>query len=516
MAEIIFKYNGIDTLIQCQIQDKFKNICQKFCIKSQNNINNLIFIYGGEILNLDLEFNQVANQIDKINLKMNILVYDKNTNIKNEKIIKSKDIICPKCGEKCIIDFREYKIVLNNCKNKDESIISINEFEKTQNIDENKIICNICNINNKSKSYKNKFYICGTCNKNICLLCKENHNKDHIIIEYENKNYLCHKHNELFASYCDECKENLCIQCQIEHDNNHKIISYMEILPNINNIKNKIKELRDIIDRFNNNIDDIINIFKNIKMNLEKYYIINNNIMNNYNVRNRNYEIFKNLNNINNNKIMNDLKDIINEKNIINKFNKIYNLNDKIKNNEININEEEKKDEEIKIKNNEIKVNEIETLKFRNEINLIYKTEKKGKQRIFGKKFVENNKNNIELIINEIKSELIEEYELKEGNNNIKLIIKNNLTDLEDMFNGCYSLYNIDELKYLNTSYCTNFSGMFCDCSSLSDIKALEKWDVSKCTNFSYMFGGCSSLSDIKALNKWKDINDKFNINDII
>ena len=64
MAEIIFKYKGIDTLIQCQIQDKFKDICQKFCIKSQNNINNLIFIYGGEILNLDLEFNQVANQID--------------------------------------------------------------------------------------------------------------------------------------------------------------------------------------------------------------------------------------------------------------------------------------------------------------------------------------------------------------------------------------------------------------------------------------------------------------------
>ena len=126
MSEVIFKYNGIDTLIQCKFEDKFNDICQKFCIKSKNNINNLLFIYGGEILNLDLEFNQVANQKDKQNLKINILVYDKNLNILNEngKIIKSKDIICPKCGELCFIDFKGFKIILNNCKNKDETILS--------------------------------------------------------------------------------------------------------------------------------------------------------------------------------------------------------------------------------------------------------------------------------------------------------------------------------------------------------------------------------------------------------
>ena len=56
--------------------------------------------------------------------------------------------------------------------------------------------------------------------------------------------------------------------------------------------------------------------------------------------------------------------------------------------------------------------------------------------RIFGSKFVENNKNNITLIINGKKSELIEEYELKEGKNNVQIIINNKLTNLENMFNG--------------------------------------------------------------------------------
>ena len=66
---------------------------------------------------------------------------------------------------------------------------------------------------------------------------------------------------------------------------NHKIINYREIIPNINNIKDKMKELKDIIDIFNNNIENIINILKNIKINIEKYYIINYNMINNYNIK---------------------------------------------------------------------------------------------------------------------------------------------------------------------------------------------------------------------------------------
>ena len=61
----------------------------------------------------------------------------------------------------------------------------------------------------------------------------------------------------------------------------------------------------------------------------------------------------------------------------------------------------------------------------RNDINIIYKTDEENIENIFGNKFVENNKNNIELIINGIKNNLINKCKLKKGENKIKIIIKN-------------------------------------------------------------------------------------------
>ena len=154
------------------------------------------------------------------------------------------------------------------------------------------------------------------------------------------------------------------------------------------------------------------------------------------------------------------MRDIINEKDIKIKFNKIYNLNENIKKEDENKNKEIKNKEINEKQKDMIKKNE-EKVKYRNEINLIYETDVKIKKTIFGWRFVDNNKNNLELIINGNKSKLIREYELEKGENKIKLIIKNNLTDVGEMFDGCESLYNIDELKYLNVSKCTNFKDMF-------------------------------------------------------
>ena len=58
------------------------------------------------------------------------------------------------------------------------------------------------------------------------------------------------------------------------------------------------------------------------------------------------------------------------------------------------------------------------------KINLIYDVEEENIENIFGLDFVINNKNNIELIINGEKSELVEEYRLKKGENIIQMIIK--------------------------------------------------------------------------------------------
>ena len=157
------------------------------------------------------------------------------------------------------------------------------------------------------------------------------------------------------------------------------------------------------------------------------------------------------------------------------------------------------------IKNAIDEFNNYYNIEYRNEINLIYNKNEEDKDeiRIFGKKFVENNKNNIELIINGKENNLIEKYKLKKGDNNIKIKIKNKLINLEYMFSECKSLKNIDELKYLNTKDVTNFSGIFYGCSSLSDIGALKNWEVSEGKNFAGIFYKCISLSNINGLEKW-------------
>ena len=83
------------------------------------------------------------------------------------------------------------------------------------------------------------------------------------------------------------------------------------------------------------------------------------------------------------------------------------------------------------------------------------------------------------LIINGIKSELIEIYELKKGNNIIEIIIKNKIINMEYMFHECWTLTNIEGLMYLDVKEINNFSCIFCGCSSLSDLKPIQNWNVS-------------------------------------
>ncbi len=90
MSKVIFSYNGVTTTIQCMKEDKMINICKKFATKVNEDINTFYFLYGGNKLNLELTFEQQANQIDNSSNKMYILVYQ----YENEKFT------CPKCGEK--------------------------------------------------------------------------------------------------------------------------------------------------------------------------------------------------------------------------------------------------------------------------------------------------------------------------------------------------------------------------------------------------------------------------------
>ena len=101
-----------------------------------------------------------------------------------------------------------------------------------------------------------------------------------------------------------------------------------------------------------------------------------------------------------------------------------------------------------KVKELENKLKKEEKFEYKNIINLIYFAEKEDDEEIFGHAFVKNNIDNIDLIINGNKINLIDTCNLNKGENIVTLIIKNQLTDLSYMFCNCFSLKNMEELRF--------------------------------------------------------------------
>ena len=154
------------------------------------------------------------------------------------------------------------------------------------------------------------------------------------------------------------------------------------------------------------------------------------------------------------------------------------------------------------------KKKEDELIVHKDEINIKYMVEKEGRQKIFGDYFADFNSNYLSLIINGKKYPLVNEYNLKKGENNVTLCIKHKLKNLSHMFYFCKALYNINELKYLDTEEVTDFSHMFGNCD-ISDIKPLEKWNISKAKNLCGIFESCELLTNIKPLENWNVSNCK-------
>ena len=98
MSEVLFNYEGIIISIQCNLNDKMKNIINKFLMKiKQQEDNDIYYLYNGTKIKDDLSFMEQANELDKNRKKMNIIVY--NTKENEKKPALSTDIIFPECKE---------------------------------------------------------------------------------------------------------------------------------------------------------------------------------------------------------------------------------------------------------------------------------------------------------------------------------------------------------------------------------------------------------------------------------
>ena len=253
-----FSYYGKRIQIHCKRSEYMKDIFKRYLKKIEKDRNAIYFLYNGDKINEESKLKEINNK-DK---EIEILVHNIDNSIieDKEELKLSKDIICPECKEICLINFDDYKIILNKCKNGHniENIL-LDEFNNLQKINEAKIKCDQCE-RNKKELYNNKLFKCCSCNLNICPLCKSLKHKDHITIDYELKDYLCNMHGERYISYCKKCNKNLCDLCERDHKG-HNYDSLNKLIIDKDNNKD---ELKIKIDNLKNEIKGIITILNNI------------------------------------------------------------------------------------------------------------------------------------------------------------------------------------------------------------------------------------------------------------
>jgi len=181
------------------------------------------------------------------------------------------------------------------------------------------------------------------------------------------KNNYCKIHGERYISYCKDCDQNLCDLCDFSKHNINFLYKFKNDKENIFKLKKLLEDLKKE--------DIILDIkFNKIIENIESYYNMANNVINTYNnSKEKNFQLLKNINNLNkyNQKIIEDIEKLKN------KNNKLEIISDIYKNMIID-----------------------------NELILNYKIEKEHKIRIFEEIFVNKNKNNYQIIINNKNYEL--------------------------------------------------------------------------------------------------------------
>ena len=341
ITEVLFIYKGEKTIIQCHLNDIMKDIINKFKIKAQINNDKILFLFGGKLINQELLLKELIKDLNSKNNTITLIVYEMKDESKKKSKKKSNNIICPKCQELCLLKINEnYTLKLFECKNGHiTDNILLNEFNDTQYLYESKIQCDNCKNTNKSNTYNNQFYKCCVCDNNLCPLCKNIHDKSHYTIDYEQKDYICYKHNEKLISFCKKCLKNLCLYCKCDCDsekdktNNDKIL-FDTIMQYEDDLKKEVNNFKEKIKKFDENIANIINILTNVKDKISLFFNIYNNILSNYKNKNINYIILSNINEIKNNNIIKNINSIIDTNDvgtqfgiIVNIYNHLYNKN---------------------------------------------------------------------------------------------------------------------------------------------------------------------------------------------
>ena len=281
-VELIFEFNGEKIKIQGNRDDYMKDLINKFLNKVNLDLTNILFLYNGDILNMEKTLKEINNE-DKI---ISIVV-NKNDNDNEEKEYSPKYINCPTCNDNFFMEISDYNIKTKckSCGIKEN--ISLNEFKESIMNKEHYTQCQNC----KEKKLNSKIYECLDCQIPICILCNHKHDSNHKSIEYEFKNNYCNMHKEAYLTYCKKCEKNLCGSCSIKHDKTHELIYLKDLLDDNNNLNDYLKEIRNNFDKIKEYIDKL----KEILNGFEIYYYLYEILAKNYNKEHTSYQNIMNI-----------------------------------------------------------------------------------------------------------------------------------------------------------------------------------------------------------------------------
>ena len=465
ITKIIFTFEGKETTIECSKEDKMKDICQKYSSKIESNLDSLLFLYGGNQLNLESSFENQANSIDKSENKMIISVFKK----------EESDLECPKCGGKIQFNFGPLKDILSSNNNIIDNIAGIKLI--IENIVKNSLVevvnVQLKNVNTILNSINGEIKTNIETLKNIIkdkdiINKKVDNNETMNLNDFQNKSVI----SGILDVDINDIENGIIL---FNSDYDYDMDFYLE--------DKKVSLEKDFDNNWRLNYSFITTgkyafwmVFNDIVTDMEGFFATGPNI---YSL---DFSLF-------------DSTNLTNMRILFNKCKKLKEIKgfDKL---------------------DTSKVIDMEGL-FQNCITLEY---------IDLSNFDTSNVTNMAFMFNhcnrlkEIKG--LDKFITSKATTmegmfqscfklefiDVSSFDTSNVEIMNFMFVDCFKLKGIKGINKLNTKKVTNMTGMFENCLSLKYLN-IENFDTSNVTNMSYMFNKCKKLKEIKGMDKFNTIN---------
>ena len=116
MAEVTFLFKESETKFQIERTTSMEIVCQKYAESKNISLKSLYFKYKGNEIDLKLSFNDIANEEDKTNGKIEISVLQKEQSDKNEDNDKTNQLYEELENEYGLSHFVDKNIIKNKIR----------------------------------------------------------------------------------------------------------------------------------------------------------------------------------------------------------------------------------------------------------------------------------------------------------------------------------------------------------------------------------------------------------------